>query len=106
MRVVELAGLLQTESDPARQPVILDVREYWEVATASLPDAVHIPMNQIPSRFGEIDPQRTVVCLCHHGVRSLQVARFLAQQGYDDVRNLAGGIDAWSREVDSSVPLY
>jgi rhodanese-related sulfurtransferase len=90
----------------ADAPVVLDVREPWEVATASLPGSMTIPMREIPARLSEIPPDRTIVCLCHHGMRSAQVAVFLERQGYADVCNLTGGIDAWSRDVDASVPTY
>lgn len=90
----------------ADAPVVLDVREPWEVATASLPGSITIPMREIPARLAEIPADRIIVCLCHHGMRSAQVAVFLERQGYADVCNLTGGIDAWSRDVDSSVPTY
>jgi rhodanese-related sulfurtransferase len=63
-------------------------------------------MQQIPERIGELDASHTVLSLCHHGARSLQVAAFLERQGFRQVVNIAGGIDAWSREVDATVPLY
>jgi rhodanese-related sulfurtransferase len=89
---------------------LLDVREPWEVHRASIRLAgaqpVHIPMMQIPQRLAEIDAEQPVVCICHHGARSAQVVAFLLHQGFDDVYNLAGGVDAWSREVDPSVPRY
>lgn len=92
--------------DQADAPVVLDVREPWEVATASLPGSVAIPMREIPARLAELPAQRPVVCLCHHGMRSAQVGMFLERQGFDAVFNLTGGIDAWSRDVDPSVPTY
>ena len=87
------------------QPLLLDVRETWEVQTAALPGIVHIPMQDIPSRLEEIDRTREIVSICHHGARSLQVALFLECQGMKVV-NLAGGMEAWSREIDPSVPRY
>lgn len=93
-----------------QRPLLLDVREPWEFQQAAIrvpgADTVHIPMWEVPARLAEIDPRRTVVCICHHGARSLQVAHFLTQLGYTDVVNLQGGIDAWSREVDPLVPRY
>ena len=86
-------------------PLILDVREPWEIATASLDGTVNIPMGDIPSRLAELDPDRETIVMCHHGVRSAQVAMYLARNGFERVLNLAGGIDAWS-DVDSSVPRY
>ncbi|HEX2545277.1 MAG TPA: rhodanese-like domain-containing protein [Ramlibacter sp.] len=97
------------QAQPAR-PVVLDVREPWEVHTASLdvPDAdvVVIPMQEVPQRLHEVPQDRPVAVLCHHGMRSQRVAMFLAHQGYTDVANIAGGIDAWSRERDPGIPLY
>lgn len=98
------------KQDLAALPLLLDVREPWEIQTASvLPegfDVVAIPMNQVPARLGELPQGRPIACLCHHGARSQRVAMFLAQQGYDDVANVAGGIDAWSRERDPGIPRY
>lgn len=102
IRAHELAHWL---ADP-KPPVVLDVREPWEVATASLPGSVHLPMHEIPARFTELPTDRPIVCLCHHGMRSLQVAMFLERQGFSGIHNLAGGIDAWSRDVDPTVPTY
>jgi rhodanese-related sulfurtransferase len=92
-------------------PVLLDVREPWELQTASVKPVpgfrlVTVPMNDIPTRLAELDPDVPVACLCHHGARSQRVAMFLAGNGFVDVTNLAGGIDAWSVEHDGSVPRY
>ena len=95
-------------------PLLLDVREPWELQTASVAPAgftlVAIPMNEIPGRLAELDDAgaraQPVVCICHHGMRSAQVVAFLERQGYDDVYNLAGGVDAWAAQVDASVPRY
>jgi rhodanese-related sulfurtransferase len=92
------------------RPLVLDVREPWEVQVASvLPgdfDLVILPMQQIPGRLAELPQDRPIAILCHHGNRSQRVAMFLAQQGYTDVANIAGGIEAWSRERDPAVPRY
>lgn len=92
------------------RPLVLDVREPMELAMASVrPDGfelVHLPMHEIPARLGELDPDRAVACLCHHGMRSLQVAHFLARNGFDEVANITGGIEAWSHERDPAVPRY
>ena len=87
------------------RPLILDVREAWEVAAASIAGTLNIPMGDVPSRLAELDPDRETIVMCHHGVRSAQVARYLAHSGFERVLNLAGGIDAWS-EIDPSVPRY
>lgn len=92
-----------------RQPVLLDVREDWELQTASVsPEGlqfVHMPMQSIPARLDELDKTRPIACLCHHGSRSMQVATFLERQGFE-VINVAGGIHAWSSQVDPSIPVY
>jgi rhodanese-related sulfurtransferase len=91
-------------------PLLLDVREPWEAALASIRleglAAKLMPMGEVPARLGELDPAQPILCYCHHGVRSLQVVAFLERQGYASVYNLAGGIDAWSCEADASVPRY
>jgi rhodanese-related sulfurtransferase len=84
---------------------LLDVREDWELGVASVPDVVHIPMGEVADRLGELDRGREVVVLCRSGRRSLQVANFLQQNGFQAV-NLAGGILAWSRELDATIPTY
>jgi rhodanese-related sulfurtransferase len=86
---------------------LLDVREDWETELAPVPEThTHIPMGQIPERLGELDPQATTVVICRSGARSLQVANFLASRGFGSVFNLAGGILAWSRDIDPKIPQY
>ncbi|MGH6626632.1 MAG: rhodanese-like domain-containing protein [Burkholderiaceae bacterium] len=109
VRPSDLSAWLQAV--PAHgQPVVLDVREPWELQTASVkPGEFHlvtIPMGEIPARLAELDPQQAVACLCHHGGRSQRVASFLEQSGFARVANIAGGIDAWSQELDATVPRY
>ena len=87
-------------------PVVLDVREAWELKVASIPDVLHIPMNEIPARLGELDRNGELVVMCRSGGRSMQVAQFLARNGFQQVANLTGGILAWSRDVDPSVEPY
>lgn len=91
-------------SDPGVQ--LLDVREPQEWAIGRIQGATHIPMGVVPVRANELDTARTLVVYCHHGVRSARVQLILKQQGFTDVRNLTGGIDAWSREIDPTVPRY
>jgi rhodanese-related sulfurtransferase len=95
-------------------PVVLDVREPWELQTASVaPDGftlLHVPMQSIPARLEELKSNyradQPMACLCHHGMRSQQVANYLAQHGFTDVVNLQGGIAAWAQQLDSSIPQY
>jgi rhodanese-related sulfurtransferase len=94
-------------ADAGREkPLLLDVREPWEFERARIAGAELVPMREIGARLDEIDPARPIVAICHHGGRSLQVAMFLEKNGYNNVHNLAGGVDAWSRTVDPAVPLY
>ena len=98
---------LKTLLDSNSDVVVLDVREPWEIETASLAGSRNIPMNDIPARFkDELDPQKHVVVICHHGVRSMNVTAWLRQQGLENVQSLRGGIDRWAREIDPKVPLY
>ena len=100
----ELAAWL---SDASREkPVLLDVREPWEFERARIDGAQLVPMREVPGRLGEIEQGKPVVAICHHGGRSMQIALFLEKAGYNNVHNLVGGVDAWSRTVDPAVPLY
>jgi rhodanese-related sulfurtransferase len=85
---------------------LLDVRTPDELELAALPNAVNIPLHELPDRVGELNPQAAIAVLCHHGVRSDRAARFLEKCGFTQVSHLGGGIDAWSVEIDSSVPRY
>jgi rhodanese-related sulfurtransferase len=88
-------------------PLLLDVRETWEFNTANLPDSILMPMGEVPSRaHQELDPDQSIVVLCHHGARSLSVTMWLRDQGFEHVQSLAGGIERWSRVIDPTVPRY
>ena len=91
-------------------PLVLDVREPWELQTASIKaqgfETLAVPMRSIPEQVAQWDRKRPVACLCHHGMRSQQVAAFLAHHGFEYVANITGGINAWSQELDTSVPQY
>ena len=110
IRPADLPAWLAERSAAGATPVVLDVREPWELQTAS----VHadgfvlqaIPMNDIPARLAEIPADQPIACLCHHGTRSQRVAAFLQQQGFENVINIAGGIDAWSAQLDAQIPRY
>ncbi len=99
---------------PPARPVLLDVREPWELQAASVKEdgfvLLAIPMREIPARLTELRAAHgsglPIACLCHHGMRSLQVANYLAQGGFTEVVNIQGGIDAWSQQVDASVARY
>lgn len=86
--------------------VLLDVREPEELERAAIPGAYHIPMQQVPARLDELPKDKPIVVFCHAGGRSRRVAQFLAANGFEQVFNLDGGIDAWSRTVDERVGRY
>jgi rhodanese-related sulfurtransferase len=86
-------------------PVLVDVRESWEWTLGHLPDALHIPLGQLPARWHELNTHAETVVICHHGVRSAQAVRFLEHQGFSNMVNLHGGMDAWS-DIDPTTPRY
>lgn len=90
----------------AKEFVLLDVREPNEIATAAVSGSTCIPMREIPARLGELPQDKPIAVMCHHGGRSERVAMFLAQRGFLDVVNVEGGIDAYARRVDPSIPRY
>jgi len=92
--------------DRRDKPLLLDVREDWEVEVCPFPQSKSIVMNSIPARLNELDRETATVVICHHGARSFQVGLFLERAGFTRLFNLAGGIDAWARRVDPSVGTY
>lgn len=110
VRPVQFDQWLEQCQAQGMTPLVLDVREPWECATASITpqgfELLCIPMQEIPTRQQELDPERPIACLCHHGMRSMHVGMFLLRQGFEQVTNITGGIDAWSRERDPGVALY
>lgn len=99
----EVAELLAREGE---KPLLLDVREPWELGICRIQGSESIPMGQIPGALAGLDPEREIVVICHHGIRSLQVARFLERQGVTRVINLAGGVAAWALDLDPRMPTY
>ena len=85
---------------------LLDVREPYEYQIASLDNSVLIPMNEVPDRLDELNKDQLIVVICHHGMRSENVAYYLDQQDFSQIFNLTGGIDAWARSCDSEMALY
>ncbi len=86
--------------------VLLDVRERWEYDIAHIPDSVLIPLSELPRRIAEIDPTDEIVTVCHHGVRSASAQSLLIDAGFLDVKNMTGGIDAYSTTADPTIPRY
>lgn len=97
---------LKRMRDAGEEFTLLDCREPWEYQAAHIEGSTHIPMQEIPARVQELDPDDRVIVICHHGVRSMNVTAWLRQQGYDKAQSVAGGIDRWSRIVDPKVPIY
>lgn len=107
MKLVSPLELSAWLADPNRTPpLLLDVREPWETQICGIEPSERMPMQTLTSRLHELDPAQPVVCVCHHGGRSLHVAHFLSRQGFEDVYNLTGGVDAWARQVDAAMPTY
>jgi rhodanese-related sulfurtransferase len=108
------AWVRQTSLADAALPVVLDVREPWELQTAAVQgdatsngfELIHRPMRTVSARYLELDRHRPIACLCHHGARSAQVVHFLMQQGFTQIVNIQGGIHAWAVEHDPRVPVY
>lgn len=98
----QLKALLESPAPPR----LLDVREPWEWQLAHIDGSHSIPMASIPDRLDTLDRAHPTVVICHHGVRSLQVVAFLQHHGFDNLHNLAGGIDAWARQVDPTLATY
>ncbi len=103
MEPTEAARRLKATPD---RVLLLDVREPFEREVAVIQPSLHIPMNEIPERVEEIPKDRELIVYCHGGSRSMMVAGYLQSRGFKSVANLSGGIDAWSVEVDPSVPRY
>ncbi|HZS12127.1 MAG TPA: rhodanese-like domain-containing protein [Nitrospirales bacterium] len=97
---------LKDRMDKGDAPFLLDVREPHEYSLAKLHGSVLIPLGTLPTSLDQLDPEKEIVAYCHHGMRSADAVGFLLQQGFKNVKNLVGGIDAWSVQVDSSVPRY
>ena len=102
MHVQELKQRLDNGDDI----VLLDVREAWEHSLANINGSVLIPLGEIPQSLDRLDKDAEIVCYCHHGIRSADAMSFLLQHGFSNVKNLVGGIDAWSILVDPTVPRY
>lgn len=100
----QLAEWLADSKRPA--PLLLDVRESWECELCQIPGSRHIPMHLVPMHCDELDSERDIVVICHHGGRSMQVAMFLERKGYGSVFNLMGGVEAWACDVEPGMRRY
>lgn len=107
MRQISPAQLAQRLNDPQQPaPLLLDVREPWELEICRIEGSVAMPMGSVPARFPELDRDRETVVICHHGGRSAQVCMFLERQGFSSVINLAGGVAGWAAQVDPRMAQY
>ena len=107
MRQISPAQLAQRLNDPQQPaPLLLDVREPWELEICLIEGSVAMPMGSVPARFPELDRDRETVVICHHGGRSAQVGMFLERQGFSNVINLAGGVAGWAAQVDPRMAQY
>ncbi|MCU0841995.1 MAG: rhodanese-like domain-containing protein [Thiobacillaceae bacterium] len=107
MRHIQPKELKAWLDDPGQaKPLLLDVREPWEYAHCRIEGSVSMPMNSVPAQAGGLDRDQEIVVICHHGVRSFHVARFLEHNGFANIINLTGGVDGWAKEADPTMPTY
>jgi len=97
---------LKTSLDKGDKLVLVDVREEWEYSLAKLDGSILIPLGTLPQSLARLTRDSEIIAICHHGMRSADATNFLLQQGFTNVKNLVGGIDAWSTQVDGTVPRY
>ena len=103
MTALQLKQYLEQAAEP---PLLLDVREPWEYQICHLDNSLLIPMGQIPVELEQLNPDREIVVICHHGIRSQQVGYYLEHVGFERVINLAGGVEAWARDIDLDMAVY
>jgi rhodanese-related sulfurtransferase len=97
---------LKAKLDAGEKPVLLDVRETWEYETCHIEGSINISMSNVQQMLDELKPDDETIVICHHGMRSFQVASYLEGNGYGNIANLEGGVDAWARSVDTDMPQY
>ncbi len=88
------------------QPLLLDVRQVWEFDVCKIENSVLLPMSQITAEAKTLDFERETVVICHHGIRSRSVGRYLEQIGFKNIINLSGGVAQWAKTVDNQMPTY
>lgn len=106
MKEFSASQLQQFLYDNDSDPLLLDVREEWEFKRCHIDGSVLVPMGDIPSQLNELDPDRVTVVICHHGIRSRNVCYYLEREGFENIINLSGGVDAWARDVDVNMAVY
>ncbi len=104
---IDIAEARQRMGGPdSARPVLIDVREPWEAQICSIPESILLPLQSLPERLDRLPGDRPLLVYCHHGMRSLKAAQFLRKKGFARAMSLSGGIEAWAREVDPSMPRY
>ncbi len=103
MTASELSLLIE---NPDTTLFLLDVREPQEFEICHIPNSQLMPMQSIPNRLDQLPKDTAIITICHHGMRSQQVAQFLLQNGFNDITNLIGGVNAWAADVDRLMPTY
>ncbi|HIB84770.1 MAG TPA: sulfurtransferase [Chromatiaceae bacterium] len=106
MREFPAAELNQYLANVETKPLLLDVREEWEFKLCRIDDAQLVPMRQIPEYLSQLDSQQEVVVICHHGIRSRHVGRYLEANGFERIINLSGGVAEWAKDVDPTMAVY
>ena len=96
----------QMLDDSSQDTLVLDVRELWEYDICHINESLHIPMGKLIGRLDEIDKDKILVVVCHHGIRSRVVGQYLSNNGFDNVINLSGGLNRWAKEIDKDMPRY
>jgi rhodanese-related sulfurtransferase len=106
MRQITVSELHQRLHGTGPHPLLLDVREPHEFMHCHIEGSVNLPMGQVLARMAELNPKQETVVICHHGMRSVQVADFLSNRGFTEIANLVGGVAAWAAQIDPSMPTY
>jgi len=106
MREFPAAELNQYLANVETKPLLLDVREEWEFKLCRIDGAELVPMRQIPEYLSQLDSQQEVVVICHHGIRSRHVGRYLEANGFERIINLSGGVAEWAKDVDPTMAVY
>ena len=97
---------LKARLDKGDELVLVDVREDWEYSLAKLDGSILIPLGTLPQSLAQLNRDSEIIAICHHGMRSADATNFLLQQGFQNVKNLVGGIDAWSTQIDGTISRY
>lgn len=87
-------------------PLLLDVREPWEFEYCNIKNSILIPMRELPSKLGKLDPLRETIMICHHGIRSRQMGYYMEQAGFNSITNLDGGVEQWAKDVETTMKRY